>query len=117
MRISDWSSDVCSSDLRRRPGGAGPGEAAGAVEDRAAEDHGGGLRGADLREHAAVGVEVEPRPRGRGEGLPEPQPAGDGAGRVQVALRLPEARSGWWVPEPGARAPPDRKSTRLNSSH
>src|SRR3546814_8913286 len=24
MRISDWSSDVCSSDLRPRRGGAGP---------------------------------------------------------------------------------------------
>src|SRR3546814_12771505 len=30
MRISDWSSDVCSSDLKDGPGGAGKGGAAGA---------------------------------------------------------------------------------------
>src|SRR3546814_3450852 len=36
MRISDWSSDVCSSDLRRRPAGAdGPDRLIGDDERRA----------------------------------------------------------------------------------
>src|SRR3546814_7570736 len=40
MRISDWSSDVCSSDLRNaQPGGCGPRTGRGAV-DRSARNAG-----------------------------------------------------------------------------
>src|SRR3546814_1133082 len=43
MRISDWSSDVCSSDLRgRQQGGEPPGGGPGGREGRAAERLGGG---------------------------------------------------------------------------
>src|SRR3546814_3140048 len=61
MRISDWSSDVCSSDLGERAragphGGGEPAAAAGAAGDlvaAAAERRGGALRHqADRREGA-----------------------------------------------------------------
>src|SRR3546814_7512684 len=37
MRISDWSSDVCSSDLRQRVGAAGEGDGIGSRRAVAAE--------------------------------------------------------------------------------
>src|SRR3546814_18009854 len=61
MRISDWSSDVCSSDLLRREG-AGFGELAfdqgacgdgGGVENAVRVDIGGGVPEADLAVRAA----------------------------------------------------------------
>src|SRR3546814_11634747 len=61
MRISDWSSDVCSSDLLRREG-AGFGELAfdqgacgdgGGVENAVRVDIGGGVPDADLAVRAA----------------------------------------------------------------
>src|SRR3546814_2370233 len=65
MRISDWSSDVCSSDLQRRPFG----EPVAALEDQP----GGAVAGEDLallggeqpRQHdAAAGREVAPQVAG-----------------------------------------------------
>src|SRR3546814_2763682 len=48
MRISDWSSDVCSSDLRRRGGGRAP-------PDTASVDRGLSLLGASLLATVALG--------------------------------------------------------------
>src|SRR3546814_7840618 len=102
MRISDWSSDVCSSDLNGaltltsvRVGSKGAIARFAEITDRTAAE---GLRGTAL---------TVPRaslpPLGEGEyyhvdlvGLPVVTDAGTPAGRV-VAV--------------------DRKSTRLNSSH
>src|SRR3546814_8110807 len=61
MRISDWSSDVCSSDLQRRParaaalghGALGGGPRQGA-SGHGASGHGASGHGADLR-GAAIG--------------------------------------------------------------
>src|SRR3546814_8790433 len=85
MRISDWSSDVCSSDLRRvgeelhHPGAAGRRRRGdhhrGAGEERRAAPHAGGLprasRAAVRLLHAGHGdvrrgpSEEEPQSRGR----------------------------------------------------
>src|SRR3546814_13033380 len=80
MRISDWSSDVCSSDLRgsqlhRSPGGAQMGftplvdvlHAAEAEDGDAAHHHDGA--------EVAVGEQVRQRPE---PGAPEEGVAGDG---------------------------------------
>src|SRR3546814_2804671 len=104
MRISDWSSDVCSSDMRAR----GPAELA----DRLASDAIGGERGGR---------------GGAGGAGADDQDVGIEAGFSGHAFppcvsmptgRNPVPRADWdrkaarlW------RAPPDRKSTRLNSSH
>src|SRR3546814_12768508 len=82
MRISDWSSDVCSSDLRGRGGqggrqGSGPGNHAprddrGAARDAAA-DYGIGARG-DVEGGESERHIARTRPgrragkRGRGDG-------------------------------------------------
>src|SRR3546814_1181210 len=99
MRISDWSSDVCSSDLLLEVGGA---EFAAVVEHHhlfAVGDRGEGI------EVVAV---VLRRPAGGGELLDlGPANALDRAGlRGEATLTLL-----------GEGAEQDRKSTRLNSSH
>src|SRR3546814_5406344 len=104
MRISDWSSDVCSSDLSRRvddvgrhrgDGGAGP-------SDEAVSEH------PDDPARDETGTPEHPRPT---------------ATAHSARLAGPSVSGG---PEPGAvdvsqgarrRADQDRKSTRLNSSH
>src|SRR3546814_1584546 len=108
MRISDWSSDVCSSDLLVRADGVGlqfglaPVARSGVVDPDAAP----GVVVVVLTgvEPTAVGAEhavaVEVTSGGGIEargGL-----AGQGVEREREAAR---------------RAAPDRKSTRLNSSH
>src|SRR3546814_9954040 len=50
MRISDWSSDVCSSDLFRLPHRRHDGGRGGAGAGRAAEE----LHASDLRPHSTV---------------------------------------------------------------
>src|SRR3546814_7745139 len=91
MRISDWSSDVCSSDLFN---GARVGEfrqrAAAELDGKAAQP--GGVNGVGLvGRNGAAG-------RGKvGEAVGEAQPVGKGP----LLARLDR----------------DRKSTRLNSSH
>src|SRR3546814_5718791 len=102
MRISDWSSDVCSSDLERA-------EAAGgfdAVAIREAVIGGDGAGGVGLVEEA-VGDRPAIDAAAAGEDEPAERPiildehtgGGRGATRVTVCGRA------------------DRKSTRLNSSH
>src|SRR3546814_2895559 len=107
MRISNWSSDVCSSDLRRalplvrldarRPARSADGAARRrdaadaqrrAVAARAALTWGGGVPGCE------------------GKGGNREQGVGNGAGAVLQVHRFTEAAN-----------QQDRKSTRLNSSH
>src|SRR3546814_1517584 len=97
MRISDWSSDVCSSDLAT--GGqawslSGP---AGRMERRDNEFR--------------TSVERLPADHGR-DSLPPAGPSGPAAGLHLAGLR-PGATLSRTAPLPGL----DRKSTRLNSSH
>src|SRR3546814_3854025 len=111
MRISDWSSDVCSSDLASRLGGAlkrgqrrmlGPAVIAGirAASDECAlqtfEDLGRTAR--DDWKVAPGAVDPKRRPeQSLGIGMP-------GRGKQGVRVRLLDDLA-------------DRKSTRLNSSH
>src|SRR3546814_3346807 len=90
MRISDWSSDVCSSDLRQlheRLGGW-IGRACDAADHRLhlfdAAAGGCACRGIDLRQRARLQIKHDIRTAGCAGGID---------------------------------AQPDRKSTRLNSSH
>src|SRR3546814_4995859 len=95
LRISDWSSDVCSSDLRhdqpsapRRPYGVRPN--ARRHLDRIAA----GRRGAGSGR--TVGVDAEQR---------------------RVVTAMPRLLLNIDVPDIAAGEALDRKSTRLNSSH
>src|SRR3546814_10117152 len=95
MRISDWSSDVCSSDLRCRPGAAAPVIATA----RPAAGDGNGMSVIDLgHEHGLTLRQVEIM---------------HGARRIlgTVSLGVP---TGEVVTVMGPR---DRKGTRLNHSH
>src|SRR3546814_13230521 len=103
MRISDWSSDVCSSDLGRheRHGKAAP-KLAGAAEG-------------PVPQPAHAGAEILPR-RGEGAGeapLPQgqrifsragPDPAGQGEGRPPWAGPLSRTGPGAWPVLPRERS-------------
>src|SRR3546814_16416162 len=85
MRISDWSSDVCSSDLLARVGAAPPerGKAGGKVSDARNHHHGLGVQRAHRRGRG--------RPGNRGNdveaGAAEPAEVVDLAGAVQTGVR------------------------------
>src|SRR3546814_10890644 len=112
MRISDWSSDVCSSDLAARPGH----ECAGVAEPAAPD--------AGARAAATVAAA---RPDGRrGEqyagadrlAAQKPDRRGTGAAGAGERPALSKAAAGLLDPVSGRHgARRDRKSTRLNSSH
>src|SRR3546814_7939362 len=115
MRISDWSSDVCSSDLdlgtyrRTCAASGGTGQDEGG---RAFRDGGGG------RELRGAGALIRPISRltDDTEGADSFFPARQRfASRVQrpVGIARPHLES----LEIRFRPPSDRKSTRLNSSH
>src|SRR3546814_2423853 len=98
MRISDWSSDVCSSDLaRRRDGIEGLSPRRGAFEqidaDRSASFEKGGVRFTNLPDDLPAAV------FGYDRALLVDQRRHDETFAVGANLRK------------------DRKSTRLNSSH
>src|SRR3546814_4506080 len=101
MRISDWSSDVCSSDLHA--GGDRAGQAAVlparlqvlCVDERDEE----AAAGNDQAARALCG-----QPRGDAEGADGPLQEGEGQSCGRLSAE-PVADTG------------DRKSTRLNSSH
>src|SRR3546814_5050645 len=98
MRISDWSSDVCSSDLRTMP----------VLEVIAETGRQVGAPGRQcLAEHFRIG-EQKIRRRYHVQQLPR--------GELHRRLTLPSD-----APDAGGGAVPpflaDRKSTRLNSSH
>src|SRR3546814_10728001 len=77
MRISDWSSDVCSSDL----------DQAGARAD----GHRRGSGGAGLRAHPAAGHRdaATPRPPGRAHRIPAPRVGSARAPRRGAHCRPP----------------------------
>src|SRR3546814_8394056 len=60
MRISDWSSDVCSSDLARPPAGDRAAPASGGGRHRGARRRDGGECGRGLSRHQAGGQFVIP---------------------------------------------------------
>src|SRR3546814_4827251 len=108
MRISDWSSDVCSSDLQVAqaamqdaeavPGGASTEIAA--LHEQGAPPHPGGFESDRTAVNAASDDDQIVRSCGSGLYVPVNHP--------WRTVR----NSGFGCPEPT-----DRKSTRLNSSH
>src|SRR3546814_6359890 len=105
MRISDWSSDVCSSDL------AEPEPATRQVEPAPQILHGN----ADL-------AETEPTPPApeqpvAAERQPEPEPETPAAAAAPAAVETEVVPAPEVIPETPAATTTDRKSTRLNSSH
>src|SRR3546814_8455313 len=129
MRISDWSSDVCSSDLGMARQRLGPAQADGQLRDLQRVQKGEGLR------LAALEVEREGRSRARAMatvyvGLPLGlrkaeiddllhlrlvlQPGADPGGILARPAHAQFQRLQRPQQHPGRI---DRKSTRLNSSH
>src|SRR3546814_10262898 len=106
MRISDWSSDVCSSDLRARQSRA-----------RGATDALG--PGKSTVDCPGEGSGEWPTP-GVGAHAAERRTP-DGPGRADRASSATEVRlrdTDWLFSDDRTANPyPDRKSTRLNSSH
>src|SRR3546814_7767667 len=100
MRISDWSSDVCSSDLFRKAA-----ENAKRAGFDGVEIHGANgylldqfLQDSTNRRNDAYGGSIE--------------------NRARLLLEVTDAAISVWGPgRVGVHLAPDRKSTRLNSSH
>src|SRR3546814_7492490 len=127
MRISDWSSDVCSSDLER------PGDGGDAADEREQHDDQAAHR-LERRAPDRTRDPAEQRPRATGD---EPGHGEDGhlvppdAHAERGSGQLAVAQSGELATEPAApdgyyphveraeveRSPQDRKHTSLNSSH
>src|SRR3546814_4655142 len=100
MRISDWSSDVCSSDLRQ------------SME----VDLDGFIRTVSEK-HGALVAEVQLDRAGADE---EPGPGHHRAQEQQVGRRRAPVGRSFFLPgiaRDNPREPIDRKSTRLNSSN
>src|SRR3546814_2890978 len=119
MRISDWSSDVCSSDLLLLPGhelGARKRTVAIAVDRREARRDGSLPPGIDHH------VEFVQRDDPIVVGLGFAEHAGHQLVEILVLHRLGRARCAAATTRAALRATrttraADRKSTRLNSSH
>ena len=69
--------NVADDEIRAARVETDPGKAEGTLEDRAGQDHQGGLRRPCLRAVAALGLEGQSRSRLRSEGLAQPRAAGD----------------------------------------
>src|SRR3546814_6800923 len=113
MRISDWSSDVCSSDLHDRAryhaeGHRGDGRVR-AAKSRDREDHRKIERVGDARAQPRV----QHHAGDRREADPDDGPAIDVDRSAQGRHDVTSASIGYAQTEPIAG---DRKSTRLNSS-
>src|SRR3546814_4080445 len=110
MRISDWSSDVCSSDLRLQNREALKGELEQALAARPAAQWWPLLTEQGIPSGPVYGVpEILAHPQARDRGMIGRFTQVPGVDRdVEVV------RSGFQV---DGHAPSDRKSTRLNSSH
>src|SRR3546814_13597035 len=112
MRMSDWSSDVCASDLGDGPGGDPVRQSPASVSPGAAPEHapvrarGGGAtpddpRGRSPSVPADSGLPV-PLPLSRGRaGVVRRHDAGDAAGRPRPSRGVPQA---WMRARGGARA-------------
>src|SRR3546814_7725471 len=107
MRISDWSSDVCSSDLRHHPIAARSQLREMRLE-LAEPDGGGGqvvFAKAMIHQQHGAAIDVDDRMRVSGIGLLGGRRHGNGAAeRARKAEREPLCLR-------------DRKGTRLTSSH
>src|SRR3546814_3334920 len=101
MRISDWSSDVCSSDLLQLQGVLAPAEAVGFVEDHK-------IPGLCREEAWQVLLALDPV-HGRDDTVVQ-LPVG-------VVRNLEVGSVDEEVVEAELQLQIDRKSTRLNSSH
>src|SRR3546814_4655603 len=117
MRISDWSSDVCSSDLHRGEGGDAQLFHGGAGIETGAHLHHRLIAGGELEMvgagHAlAVQQGVDLDAAGPGLRLLQPELA-----EVGKLLLLGEAGVDGETAGGQTVLLPDRKSTRLNSSH
>src|SRR3546814_2615615 len=109
MRISDWSSDVCSSDLREHR-----------VEDDDEEDRGDHRRGRALPDLFGILAHLHPLiasgdadQYAEHRRLDQHDPEIGHRDDFAQALNIGE---GWNI-EPDTAEESDRKSTRLNSSH
>src|SRR3546814_9945625 len=93
LRMSDWSSDVCSSDLRRGPFPAPAAGAAVVAGHRADAGRHGAALVVDPRAGAALhrGRDDPPRPRA---GPPRPVPAAAPSVVHRLADDLPGLRAG-----------------------
>src|SRR3546814_9238175 len=98
MRISDWSSDVCSSDLEDHSPVGFSAEALGRGEEEV-----GSRLAFQAKPSSVVAVDADVEQAGDAGGLQH------GAG---VPARGHEGRL-----DAAVAKPPDRKSTRLNSRH
>src|SRR3546814_2337863 len=93
MRISDWSSDVCSSDLRRRVSGLGRGEERvlthqrGDVRHRIAQRN-DEARVGEQRDQSSQASEVIVVLREIATPLPQPQELADELGRASCRERV-----------------------------
>src|SRR3546814_8078994 len=106
MRISDWSSDVCSSDLRHyTPFRADLKAAKSQTKDSGSFD--------------STGVTtVSPSPlRSTSSGPASPLSTGAGADSRPAWLNIDRSKSSRFLARPSTSSIRDRKSTRLNSSH
>src|SRR3546814_7674226 len=115
MRISDWSSDVCSSDLMaRRLVSWGNSDPFGKSR------HAGGTRydGAPMGKAAALSVAVKDRPY-TSDGAKTMLLIGSRKRHLQVRWRdcVARTRLEFSMEADEVRVGIDRKSTRLNSSH
>src|SRR3546814_10907152 len=110
MRISDWSSDVCSSDLNGRHSGG----------ERCAKSVSDGrlVQGTERRQ---IGVVARRDLAGMADRKAGHMPLGLGVPQRLVGLAEPgeqqRERLAFIVDDMAAASPEDRKSTRLNSSH
>src|SRR3546814_10657960 len=117
MRISDWSSDVCSSDLRAV---RLAGDDFRALLDFRGERHGDEAVGGDDRGQVTgsgqVAAHVE---RDNPDALPEYRDEALGHGSVLRGEVRPSSQRRTSAPRLSAWTsyPRDRKRTRLNSSH
>src|SRR3546814_10742994 len=112
MRISDWSSDVCSSDLPLGLKGEGTVDGAERIADKAARfrsaapgriDH-DARRNVILQRHRGIEIALADRAFGARDGA-------DREGAIDKLRREIAVLFGVGI------AQADRKSTRLNSSH
>src|SRR3546814_4358495 len=99
MRISDWSSDVCSSDLGR------------ALADTMAQIVGDGARARGIRHQAYLKI------RQAGEQATALRAASQSIEQMLALIVDMARRTNMLALNAGIEAAQDRKSTRLNSSH
>src|SRR3546814_6056275 len=119
MRISDWSSDVCSSDLADAVEPVGQ-RGAGGSHELHVGGVAGGLEAEPVIVAGVVGHEDVVRDQGVGGGgadlVAVRSPRAGGCALLQGAEAGGVAHAGWSSRAAARSSRPDRKSTRLNSS-